>query len=282
MRTLQAHDGTITAVAYLPDGRLVSAGWDQTVALWDLASGGPVVRREFAHPILALAVSPEGTRIAVSAGELLSLWSPGADPVALLPEPANQPALALAWSRDGEFLAGASLREGYHLYDTQEAQFLALDTTARPLAVGFADAGQLLLVSSTEVYLGRPGQPLLRVSAPFERLLTGAIAPRARAIALGGHAGALAVLDRTTGQYRELPGHTANLLALTFSRDGQFLLSACLAGVVRVWDVPSCRELAHYDWGISSIRALAIAPDGMTAVAAGFEGLLLVWDLDGL
>lgn len=278
MRTLKAHDGPVCAVAYLPDGRLVSAGWDQTVAVWDRTSEHPSARQEFAHPVLAVAAAPVGATVAVGEAERLSLWSVGADPIHLTAP--SVPPLALAWLRDGALLAGVNGGDGFNLYDTGARRLVPQETPARPLALGFDDAGELLLVTNEEVLLGRPGQGYEHVPRPFDRLLAGCLSSGGRHVALGGQRGALAVLDRTTGEYRELVGHPGNLLGLTFSRDGRLLLSACLSGQVRLWEVGSWREVARYDWGISAIRAVAFAPDGMTAVAAGFEGELLVWDLD--
>jgi hypothetical protein len=38
---------------------------------------------------------------------------------------------------------------------------------------------------------------------------------------------------------------------------------------------------AVYDWGLGKVRAVAFAPDGMTAVAAGDNRKVLIWDVEG-
>jgi WD40 repeat protein len=75
--TLKGHKGTVSAVAYSPDGRTLATGsWDGTVRLWDPEAGAE--RACFQWPtgrVFALAYSPDGLRLA-AAGEkgVIVLW----------------------------------------------------------------------------------------------------------------------------------------------------------------------------------------------------------------
>ena len=67
-RLSDAHANSITGLAYAPDGRtLASASRDETVKLWDLATGR--IRRTFrghSGPLSAVAFSPDGRLLAAS------------------------------------------------------------------------------------------------------------------------------------------------------------------------------------------------------------------------
>jgi len=49
---------------------------------------------------------------------------------------------------------------------------------------------------------------------------------------------------------------------------------------VKVWDVLNRLERVSFDWEISTVRAVAFAPDGMTAAVGGFDGSIVIWDLE--
>jgi len=63
---LRGHKGQVTGVAFTPDGRtLLTGGWDETLRLWDVATGRETACFELKiGKVNAVAVSPDGTRAA--------------------------------------------------------------------------------------------------------------------------------------------------------------------------------------------------------------------------
>jgi WD40 repeat protein len=87
-----------------------------------------------------------------------------------------------------------------------------------------------------------------------------------------------------TGTWREVVGPPENAgpgrrLSLLFHPTGKQLLTGNSSGEVTLWDVATWRPLTTFRWGTGPVYALAFAPDGLRAAAAGHTGVVL-WDLD--
>jgi WD40 repeat protein len=75
-RRLAGHAGRVTAIESLPGTtQIVSAGDDGALRQWELATGGEVRKLDLGAPITALAIRPDGARVAAAmANNLVRLW----------------------------------------------------------------------------------------------------------------------------------------------------------------------------------------------------------------
>jgi WD40 repeat protein len=107
-----------------------------------------------------------------------------------------------------------------------------------------------------------------------------AFSPDGQTLALARGRGA-GTWDVARRRRRRLLRHAEQVRCLAFTPEGQALLTGGDDWGVHVWDLTTARERSGFNWRLGEVVALAVAPDGMTAAAAGAKkGGILVWDLE--
>jgi RNA polymerase sigma factor (sigma-70 family) len=249
-----AHAGTVTALAFTPDGkRLVSTGEHNAVRLWDAATGGEV-RSFIGH----------GDRPVPGGGEV--------DRV-----------LCAAVSPDGKVLATGSADETARLWDTATGKELHV-LSGHKYGVGataFSPDGQVLLTGGHDGHIrtwatatGKAIRELPGREGGIQGLF---FTPDGKKVVSGGFDKTVRVRDATTGKaLHAFAGHLGRVAGLAFFPDGKLLASASEDGTVRLWSgAKEVRRLAVD--GPGRAAAVAVAPDGKMLAAGVFDGIHL-WD----
>ncbi|MDP6635324.1 MAG: protein kinase [Phycisphaerae bacterium] len=97
-----------------------------------------------------------------------------------------------------------------------------------------------------------------------------AFSPDGRWLATGDEAGAIRILDASTGKFdRMFVGHRGTVFDLSFSKDSDLLVSAGKDAAAMIWEFPSGRRLHTLRGHEVSVMGAAFSPDGKTVATAG-------------
>jgi WD40 repeat protein len=297
----EGHLAGIVGLAVAPDGKTVAtAGLDETLRLWDAATGQELRRRRTnGH---AVAFAPDGQTLALSgySKDFPPLLVEAATGRKLRAYPGAKLYLVhgLAFSPDGTRLVAGGEGEATCLWNVADSKVLREFQGTAVWAAAFAPDGGTLAVSSgptIELWDLAANQSLRRfgpaVRVPGFAAL--AFSPDGRRLAAaegetlvshgrsrGPTNGAVRVFDVATGaELLVLSGHRGAVSSIQFTPDGRLLVSGGEDGTVRLWDAADGKERHRFEGHRGAVTAVACAPDGRTLISGSQDTTALVWDL---
>ena len=233
--------------------------WVKNGAPWDAAAlAGESAPRAVAlallpaayRPVMALALSPDGTRLAAGCGHEVVLFDIGEVGLVFRARAHAHldPVQSIAWLPDGKTLVTGAFRRVV----VWEAETL---TQQREITSGLTDRITVVL----------PGPEGGRVL-----LADGLVAEK----------GVVREAALDSGQIlRSWTAHDDTIFAMALSRDGKHLATAGGDKLVKLWDPLTGKETARFEGHTSQVLSLAFHPDGSQLITGGADRQLKVWDV---
>jgi len=274
---LAGHGNGVSTVAFSSDGsRALSGSFDRSLALWDLVSG-ELIYRFSAHgdEVLAAGLSSDGR-------------------------------LAYSSARDGSFIVwdlfdGMEVRRflghGDMVYDVG----FSSDGTRAISSSGTDNPGRESFDSSIRLWDVQTGRQLLVVPEQVPVVFQVAFAPGDRFALATGSASNVWLIDLETGAAESFRAHKAwgaisgeqpdtpqMVASLDIDHDHALALTGSVNGMMALWDLAdlltggpvSLPPPLRLGKQLEGPWAVAISPDGRTALAQGGPGSMIWWDLE--
>ncbi|HAV61502.1 MAG TPA: hypothetical protein DCY13_03955, partial [Verrucomicrobiales bacterium] len=237
------------------------------------------------QPVLALAISPDGSRLAVGRGSRVLIHDLGATnfPVLIETNVHRDLVRSLAWSPDGQRLASGSHGE----VQVHRASDLSLAWKAgdplegRVTALAFSPFGGALVAadsppggaSAVRLFAAESGQPLGGWTAHEDAINALAVTPDGGRLATAGNDKLIKLWELVSQtEIDRYEGHLGPVTGIAFNPEASELLSIGADKQIKLWDVKTGESVVGISGRRHGMTAAAWSADGKTVVAADEDG----------
>jgi WD40 repeat protein/serine/threonine protein kinase len=252
-------------VTFSPDDQRIASGHlNQTITIWEAATGKPIQVLRGHSNVRDVAFSPDGWRLASR----------------------TQHDGARIW----ELMTGRVIHTlrthggGWNVAFSPDGRWLA--TNNDPASTD-AEAGQIAAFDGTavDIWDATTGRLIRTIRDPVGATSL-AISPDGTRIATGAEDGTVTVREAATGRtVHVLPGRAGFVREVAFSPDGRHLGAACgdatteKPGAILIWDAMIGRLLHTLEGHIKPVIGVAFSADSKRLASTAFDHKVKIWDV---
>ena len=294
----------VRTVTIAPDSASFATSSGNTVRVWDVASGEPLLNLSIDEKWqrgISLMFSPDSRRLAVGAGRTIRLFDlEDAAKPAIIENAHGGNVNALAFTPDGKQLISAGTAafktakvrdDGAHLgtedcevsiWDVAEGKRLATLDLPKPMngscLIALAPDGDTLVTAHRErtFVWNLAERRVVRTlegneSTTSTGLMMAAVDPTGKYFAANYHESHIRVYELASGEgvFAEHERHSDRVLSAMWSRDGSRIVTGSDDGTVRIWDATSGRQKRAIKNSARFIYSVAFTADDASVLVGG-------------
>jgi len=288
--TIPVQNGSISSVAYSPNGELIAAGrYDKgLITIWD-AETGKEIRELRGHDwaVECVGFSQDGLHlVSASRDGTVKLWDPVIDRDSVKIRGHARFVQSIAFSPDGRQIVSHSADSTVKLWDAETGEVIRTMRGPEhgPRGVAFSPDGRHIAAGeggpkAIRVWDVLTGAELMALRGHKDSVRCTVFSPDGKYIVSGSDDRTIKLWDALNGaEVMTLQGHEDVIVSVAFSPDSKRLASGSWDKTLRVWDLTSRVELMTLKGHLSGVMSVAFSPDGKRIASASLDRTAKIWD----